>query len=71
MIKAENFIKRNLDLLNRRISLQEEIKALKRMEMDLKWSVTERILLLSAELLKVEDSEISTNFNLDPPHDTG
>ena len=50
--------------------LQEEIEALKRMEKDKGWQVTNQILLLSAELLKVEDCEVSTEDILDLPHDT-
>ena len=50
--------------------MQEEIEAIKRMEKDNGWSVIERILLLSAELLKVEDGKVSTNDILNQPHDT-
>ena len=50
--------------------MQEEIEVLKRLEKDLKWSVTEFILLLSAKLLKEEDSEVSTEDILNQPHDT-
>ena len=48
----------------------EEIEALKRMEKDKGWQVTNQILLLSAELLKVKDCEVSTEDILDQPHDT-
>ena len=50
--------------------MQEKIEALKRMEKDNSWPVTERVLLLSAELMKVEDGEFPTNDILNQPHDT-
>ena len=40
------------------------------MEKDKGWQVTNQILLLSAELLKVEYCEVSTEVILDQPHDT-
>ena len=69
MIKAANSIHKIRTLI-KKILLQEEIKALKRMEKDKGWQVTDQILLLSAELLKVEDCEASTENILDQPHDT-
>ena len=40
------------------------------MEKDKGWQVTEWVLLLSAELLKVEDCEVSTNDIHNQPHDS-
>ena len=68
--KSCKFYNRNLDLLNRKISLQEEIETLRRLEKYLKGSVTEYILLFSAEMLKAEDSEVPTEDILDKTHDT-
>ena len=50
--------------------MQEEIEALKRMEKDKCWPVTDWVLLLSAELLKVEDCKVSTNDILNQPCDS-
>ena len=54
----------------KKISLQEEINEIKRWEKDKGWQATNQILLLLAELLKVEDFEVSTDDILDQPHDT-
>ena len=48
-------IKTNLAKPNKKTQLQDEITWLKNMEQDKGWKVTERILLLSAEFLKVEE----------------
>ena len=40
------------------------------MEKDKGCQVIERVLLLSAELLKVEECEVSTNDILNQPHDS-
>ena len=68
--KSCEFYRRNSNSLNKKISLQEGIETLKSMEKDNSWPVTERVLLLSAVLLKVEDGEVSTNDIFNHPHDT-
>ena len=68
--KSCKFYMQNLDFLYEKISLQEEFEALKRMEKDKGRQVTERILLLSADLLKVEGCEVSTEDVIDQPHNT-
>ena len=58
--KDSAFYKTNLAKLNKKIQLQEEITWLKNIERDKGWKVTEWILLLSTELLKVEEEEVDT-----------
>ena len=50
--------------------MQEVINEIKRREKIMGGQATHQILLLSAELLKVEDCEVSTNDILNQPHDT-
>ena len=68
--KDSAFYKNNLAKLHRKIQIQEEIEWLKRMEQNNGWSVNERILSLSAELLKVEEGEEDTQAILDQEHET-
>ena len=68
--KRSLFYKQNPDQLYKKISLQEEIEEIRRQEKDMGSLATNHILLLSAELLKVEECEVSTDDILNQPHDT-
>ena len=68
--KDSAFYKENLAKLHKKIQIQEEIGWLKEMEQGNGWSVNDRILTLSAELLNVEDGEVSTEAILDQVHET-
>ena len=50
--------------------MQEEIHEIRRQEKEMGGPAINQILLLSAELLKVEDCEVFTNDILNQPHDT-
>ena len=68
--KESKFYVNNIDKLHKKLQIMDEIEWLRFMERDKGWSVNERILLLSAELLKVEDSEVDTQTILDQEHET-
>ena len=68
--KKSVFYKTNIAKLNKKNHLQDEIKWLKHMEQEKGWKVTQQILLLSEELLKVEEEEIDTTTILEHDHET-